>query len=299
MRHIILHYHFFKNAGSTFAAALEHNFGKNFASFDSEHYNRRLHPQELVRFVQENPHLVAISSHHLNPLAPHVEGIQFHEVVILRNPVDRIRSMYDFFRRERISEDPLTYEAKRLSLPAFLELLIETRPHLITNPQLNLIARGGAAIPSRQDMDRAALFLKTVAVIGVVERFDLCALGAEQSLSRVFPHCDLSYVPENVSQGRASDLRTRLQRFAATCGDHLYRRVVNLNELDSELVEIAAAESLRRFQEMASPEASLRSFRRRVRYRKILSGIAKRRARVLRLWSRTMRIISRRQESQA
>lgn len=299
MRHIILHYHVFKNAGSTFAATLKRNFGERFATYDSERYNARLLPGDLIGFIQDNSSLVALSSHNFFPPAPHLEGVEFHEVLILRDPVDRIRSMYDFYRRERIGENPLTREAKRLKLPGFVELLMETRPHLIINPQTNLIANGGGAFPTKKDAERAALFVRSIAVTGVVERYELCALGAEQVFRPLFPDCDFSYVPENVSRGRAHDLRTRRQQFRVSCGEELYRKVVDLSELDTELTEIAAAESIRRFEKIISRQTALRRFRRRVAYRTIASRIANRRAQVQRLWSRTKKIVSGPQESQA
>ena len=298
MRHVILHYHVFKNAGSTFSATLQRNFGERFASFDSGRYNVRLRPEDLIGFIQEHPGLVALSSHNFFPPVPRLEGVEFHEVLILRDPVDRIRSMYDFYRRERIGENPLTTEAKRLRLPQFVEFLLETRPHLIANPQTNLIANGGGTIPTKKDAERAALFVRSVAVTGVVEKYELCALGAEQAFRPIFPDCDFSYVPENVSRGRARDLHTRRQQFRNACGEELYKKIVNLSELDKELTEIAAAESIRRFEKIISRQTCLRSFRRRVACRKIVCGIANRRAQMQRLWNRTKKIISGTQESQ-
>ena len=145
--------------------------------------------------------------------------------------------MYDFFRREPVGGNPLTLEAKRLSLPQFLESLIANRPHLITNAQVNVIANRGGRIPSRVDADRAMLFLKHVSLVGTVDRFELCALSAERSFRPLFPHCDFSYVRINVSPGRSRSLNARLQALALECGPVLYRKIVDLNHFDSGLVE--------------------------------------------------------------
>jgi hypothetical protein len=298
MRHIILHYHIFKNAGSTFAGALERNFGVRFANFDSSQYNQQLQPEELSAFVRANPNVAAISTHHFFPPAPQIDGIQFHEVLILRNPLDRIRSLYDFFRREKVGENPLTLEAKRLNLAEFLTLLIETRPNLITNAQVNVIANRGKRIPTNADVERAMLFLRGAALVGVVERFDHCVLAAEHLLRPLFPNCDFSYVRMNVSPGRRSTMSARLKSFADECGQYLYKQILERNRLDAALVESAEAESYRRLQALRLSVANLPALRIRVAGRTVLTEMGNSYTRLRRLGLRVRRAISRPQQSQ-
>jgi hypothetical protein len=245
-----------------------------------------------VEFVKERPNIVAISSHHFFPPVPEIEGIQFHEVLILRNPLDRLRSMYDFFRRMQATENPLTVEAKRLTLPAFLELLIQIRPNLVTNAQVNAIVNRGGRFPDQGDADRALRFLRSVAAVGVVEAFDVFALSAEHSLRAVFPGCDFSYVPENISPRRKGDLQSRLRQLANECGQDLYQKIVSLNQYDTNLVEAAAAESLRRSREIAFSSFHVRELQTRVIRQKLLSRITNNQSRLQRLWKRATRIIS-------
>jgi hypothetical protein len=292
MRHIIIHYHIFKNAGSTVAAMLERNFADRFASFDSPAHDKRLQPGELVAFVNSNPQVTAISSHHLRPPAPRIEGVQFYEILIFRHPLDRLRSMYDFYRSAAVNQDPLTREAKRLSVSHFFELLIRTAANLVTNAQLNLLANGGARIPDDQDAQRGLAMIKDFAVVGVAENFDECALTAEYRLHAPFPGLDLSYVPENVTRSRANDLELRLRRFAERCGQTLYRRLVELNRLDSGLVAAAAGESERRYVAAGLGAAQLREFRKRLRGKKILFAIARGRRQLSRLWRGAVRATS-------
>lgn len=292
MRHVIIHYHIFKNAGSTVAAALARNFGSGFASFDTPFHNKRIQPDELIAFVKSNPSVFAISSHHLRLPAPKLPDIHFHEILILRNPLDRLRSMYDFYRRVSINNDPLTREAKRLNLSQFFSYVLESFPNLITNSQLNLVANGGARVPDVEDARKGAAMLSDIAVVGVAENFDECAITAESSLKGAFPNLDLSYAPENVSPGRGKDLESRLRSLAETCGTELYQRLRSANELDDALVRAAALESARRFRELSSAQEQLCGFVTRVARRKVLYEKARRRLRLQHLWKRATRPFS-------
>jgi hypothetical protein len=291
-RNIILHYHIFKNAGSTFSAALERNFGHGFAQLHAPHHDERISGDALLDFVHVRPDIVAISSHHLSPPAPATHSVQFHEVLILRDPLDRIRSMYDFYRRAAITDDPLTLEAKCVALPEFLEYLIETRQNLVTNAQTNVVANAGAKIPGNRDLNRALAVLRATAVVGVVENFDFCVLEAEHSLRPLFPALDLSYVRENVTPFRAKDLQSRLDRFRQACGEKLYIKLVELNRFDMELVAAAGAESLRRWRDINRQQMQLRNFRRRVHQRRIVCTVANQFLRLRRLCGRAARLLS-------
>lgn len=276
MRHVIIHYHIFKNAGSTLAAALERNFGNCFAYFDAPRYDKRIQPTDLIAFVEANPQVAVISSHHLRPPAPQLEGVQFEEILILRNPLDRLRSMYEFYRRTAVNQDPLTLIAKKVPMAQFFEHLLHEFPNMVTNAQLNLVANGGGRIPDQEDARRAASMLKRMTVVGVAEMFDECAVAAEYSLRPFFPHLDLSYRLENVSPGRLNTLQSRLQQFASKCGDGLYRRIEQANQLDAELVDAAASELGHRLDGMGFAQVHRREFSTRVTGRQSFDAGCKR-----------------------
>jgi hypothetical protein len=289
IRHIILHYHFFKNAGSTLARSLERNFAERFVSFDTAHYNRRIQPNELLSFTDAHPQILAISSHHLRPPAPKHDNLQFHEMLLLRQPLDRLRSMYAFYRRAAVNQDPLTQEAKRRNLPDFFLYLIDNHPNLVTNAQVNLVANGGAQIPEESDAKRARTLLFSMAMLGVAHNYDHFALAAEHCLRPFFPHLDLSYVPENVTPGRKNTLPDRLREFSNECGPTLFNKLQELNRLDQELVEATSGELKRRVEEMGFREIHLKEFRRRIATQKRLYIIAKKRLRLQRAWKRVKR----------
>ena len=267
-RHVVIHYHIFKNAGSTLASALERNFGRTFASWDGNQFNAQISGDELLVFLREHKNVLAVTSHHLRPPKPEAQSFVFHDVLVFRDPVDRIRSMYDFYRSALVTDDPLTEEAKRLAQPAFFELLVAEYPHLVTNSQVNYVANHGGKIPDEGDCERACAMARSAAVVGATDQFDVCLATAEYRLREFFPGLDLSYVSENVTRRRRRTLQERLQQFEKQCGKKTYDSLVARNQLDFKLTEAARTEAADRFQSVPSGEAYLASFKDRVKKRK-------------------------------
>src|SRR5581483_6833001 len=106
-RVVLLHYHIFKNAGSTIDFALKQNFGDRLAYLHGDRFDSMVSDAEVVEFVSRNPAIAAISSHHLRPPAPAAPSIRFLEILIVREPLDRLCSIYDFYRRTDQLADPL------------------------------------------------------------------------------------------------------------------------------------------------------------------------------------------------
>ncbi len=100
MRFVILHYHIFKNAGTTIEEILIKTFPAGFAKLDTEDHDALLSNSVLLDLLNSNPGLQAISSHQLRYPVPQVKDFLFFDVCFLRDPLDRIRSMYDYFREK-------------------------------------------------------------------------------------------------------------------------------------------------------------------------------------------------------
>jgi len=265
-RHVIIHYHFFKNAGTTLAAALQRHFGEQFATVDANQPGARFTGDDLLNFLREHPAITALSSHTLWPPLPIADRTRFYEVVILRHPLDRIRSIYDFYRRSEPTAHRLAPLAKQLGIQSFLTSVIRDYPYLVNNAQLRMLAVSGGRKPRRDDLANAVTFLRNATVVGTVENYNQCLATGEHTLRKTFPGLDLSYFPKNVSQ-RASTLQARLAQLEAECGTALYSELKSLNELDTELVALASQETLRRFHEMPDAARVLQHFEKRVWWR--------------------------------
>jgi hypothetical protein len=100
MRMIILHYHLFKNAGTSVDHVLRRNFPNAWVSHEFSGkggYNT----SNVAQCIAETPQGVAFSSHTMLGPVPQIAGVQIVPVVLLRDPVDRIHSTYHFERQQQ------------------------------------------------------------------------------------------------------------------------------------------------------------------------------------------------------
>lgn len=264
-RHVILHYHFFKNAGTTVDSILKNNFRARFARFDSDDHNSVISNEALLGFLEAHGEVVALTSHHLRPPKPVDPRFVFHDILFLRHPVARLWSTYEFYRRAEVGKDPLTAAAKGVTAKRFFEALIADYPEHACNAQVNLVANAGHKLPTDADLARAEELVKAASVVGTAELFDESAVTAEAGLRPIFPAADFSYVPQNVSAGRPRSLADQLESVRQNCGEQIFHRLTDLNQLDLRLTEAATNEILRRLQQLKNPARQIRDLRSRCR----------------------------------
>jgi hypothetical protein len=259
MRYVLLHYHIFKNAGTTVENILDRNFGEHWARFDSPDPNCRLTNAALLDFLSRNPRLMALSSHQMNYPKPPADGAAVFDLCFLRDPLDRLRSVYQFFRRDpQAGGDPLQQLARNSSLGEFLKKLVDTAPQWVNDAQVNRLAGGGlySRPPGPRDLERAVSTVLEMSFPGVADRFNQSLVAGQYFLSPVFPLKDCSYEPANLS-GRAMTLEGRLKLVRESCGRQLYQQLLDLNALDLELLRAAREEIERRFRLVPDRERRL------------------------------------------
>ncbi|MFN2288478.1 MAG: hypothetical protein ABR578_09125 [Chromatocurvus sp.] len=203
MRHILLHGHIFKNAGSTLDWSLRRSFGSSFCEHRDDAAMREA-PRDALAAAFADASIVALSSHNLPSPPPSIDGIVFHTVFLLRHPIERALSVYAFERRQQ-AMTPGAQAAKRMSLQDYVawRLQDDVRP-VIRNFQTRFLA-GGAVRHGYEtltpDSVSAAYQRLTAGVpVGLVERYDASMVALEAALRPFFPRLDLAYVPQNVSQ---------------------------------------------------------------------------------------------------
>lgn len=202
MRHVLLHGHIFKNAGSTLDWSLRRCFGNGFLDHRDDQEMRRGGADHLAGLVKADPDLMALSSHHLTRELPDLPDVRFHSLFLLRHPILRVRSVYDFERRQDASTLGAQM-AKQLNFRDYVAWRMRPDvPGTIRNYQTFYLARGHVAgrRPGRNlaGFQLALNYLRQAPLVGIVELYDESMVLFEHRLSRAFKEIDLAYVRQNV-----------------------------------------------------------------------------------------------------
>jgi hypothetical protein len=264
MRLVILHYHIFKNAGSTIEDILDHSFGERFARVDTPAGEGLISNPDLVRFFDARPNLRAFSSHQVRHPLPQAPGYLFFDICFLRDPIDRIRSIYTYFRKRPNPADPVSGLANRTALGDFIAGMIQDFPLFVKNVQVNLLAcAGDSDEPEPRDLDLATERVLATSLLGVVDCFDQSVAAGAHALRCAFPELDFDRPAVNVSDGLDGTVASRTENLRQACSPEVYEELLRLNSLDRRLVDRARAEVLRRFQRV--PRRTARPARREKR----------------------------------
>jgi hypothetical protein len=263
LRHIILHHHIFKNAGSTLDYALARQFPGWFMHFEDE--GNTIVPDKLIEFLEQYPRAKAISSHNFGgqTFEPRLADrrILASHYAMVRRPLDRLVSVYKFFRKLEPSTD-LERLANSLDARSFVRVMNEQYPHMVDNPQVLILGNNGfyARPIGEEEFTRAWTRLREFSLCAPVERYDEAMVTVEYFNSPNFAPdvLDLSYVKQNVSPALPRD-----DRLADLFGQELYDRLVRLNQWDERLWQCANAELDRRIGLVPNFAKRLEQFRAR------------------------------------
>lgn len=170
MRTIILHYHLFKNAGTSLDHILKGNFGDAWVTREFPNSNRpEGNTPEVETWIRDNPDAVAFSTHTAVGPVPKIDGVRVISIMLLRDPVARIKSAYGFERTQN-SDTFGSVLAKHTDLEGYVKVrlsLIHDRQ--CRNFQTTRLARlrPGPA----PELERAIEALSDLAIVGLVADF--------------------------------------------------------------------------------------------------------------------------------
>jgi hypothetical protein len=239
-RCIIVHFHFFKNAGSSVEYLLEQQFGADFERFEPGAPTETFPATVLEPMLENNQQLRALSSHTICFPLPSRPDWSVFPVVFLRHPLDRILSVYNFERKQD-SQNPGAIAAKTHGLGDYIEALLAT-PHerALCNYQAWMLADHSADIADDDALLQAALKTSNrLPVVGVVDEFAESVRRLTQWLSPYFPGLDLQPVRYNRTSPVLSQLDERIDGLRKSIGNRLFERIESENSVDFELYRMA------------------------------------------------------------
>ena len=261
-RYVVVHYHIFKNGGTTLELILEREFSERFATLHGQGRDAVLDAGDLLEFLEQHPGITAVSSHHLRYPKPESRRMVLFDCCFLRNPLSRLRSCYEHFRRSN-SSDLYSRWARSYTPREFVKRLIQEAPHQVSDVQVTQLAHGGVFTrpADEQDLKCARAVIRDMALPGIVEMFDESLLVAEYFLRPTFPSVRLEYVPQNVSHpGRPSPVESP-EYWEDFWGRDLYDQLLRLNRMDLELLAQTNQELLRRLDRVPRAAEGLADFR--------------------------------------
>lgn len=250
-RQVILHYHLFKNAGTSVEKVLSDSFGRRWQSFDQSDAGARISAAEMQAFIEQHPELRAVSSHQVVPPLP-TGNLDILPIVFLRDPLLRVRSCYLFEWQKQLRLD-----TPRGSLTEYIEEKFkQEHSSVIANFQVCRLSNTGydnAQQPQNRylttELTRAMAFIAGLPFVGLVERFGESLDMLDACARDRFPGLVVRHHHENVTQSEPSKSHDqRLEELLADIGTELFDELCLRNRLDLQLYSYA----LGRFDVVAS-----------------------------------------------
>jgi hypothetical protein len=242
MRHLIVHYHIFKNAGSSLDAILRDSFKAAWKGWDPGEPHSVFSARELIDFINQNPQLSAISSHVARPPVPELKDVAIYPIIFVRHPILRVASVYKYERSlkgeteaQRMAMNNSFADYVRWRLQPEVEAVVRDFQSIyLSGEQLRYDdPRRARATPAA--FQRALALIEDIPAFGLVERFAESVELFEQRLGHIFPNVKWREVRVNVT-GEAlaglDDIRREL-------GDELYGALEAANRYDLALYQSA------------------------------------------------------------
>lgn len=237
MKTVILHYHLFKNAGTSLDAAFKETFSEVNGEWVTKEFPAQpmKNREELKQWIIDNPQAKCFSSHTAIFPVPQIEGVKIIPVIFFRHPIDRIASAYSFETTQGGEGFGPTL-ARNTTLAGY----IETRLSLGHDRQCrDFHAHRLATMFGEKQSDegsRAKAAIGSLPFVGVVEKYSESLVRLEELLgAEGFEGIKLKPVEKNVSRGVKKSLDEKLAEIKEQLGEELFDKLVKANEVDLEL----------------------------------------------------------------
>ena len=261
---ILLHFHIFKNAGSTIEWLLEKNFPKKNLTIDGESPGEIIQMKKINDILEKKISIKTISSHQIRYPIPKNTRFNFIPILFLRHPIDRAFSIY-YFKKNEIDDSIGSIKARSMNLSEFIKWNMNFKGYMpMKNFQVLFLSNKTTKEEvNEKDLEIAINRMKSSLIIGVVDRMDESLVIAESLLKQEFPKINLAYVKQNVSKERKGTMIERLKHSEDNLGVDLKNRLNECNKLDMELYHSTNKEIDKRKRKIQDFERKIKNFKRR------------------------------------
>ena len=236
-RNVILHFHLFKNAGTSLDESFKANFKADEWLTKEFPSNAQQNQKELQDWIAENVKAKCFSSHTAMLPPPKVKGVNIFPVIFMRHPIDRVASVYAFERRQ--GSDTYGSElARNTDLAQYVEArLSRVHDHQCRNFHVHRFA---TMYPDHEGsvVERANKAAENLPFVGLVCRFEQSLQKLEHALQDFgFSDIALQATQKNVSREIDQTMDEKLEDIRSQMSPAIYQSLVEANRDDIAFFE--------------------------------------------------------------
>ena len=236
-RKVILHYHLFKNAGSSLDGALKLYFRDGTWVTKEFSQNLKKNAEDLRSWILAEKEAVCFSTHSGFLPTPVIDNTDILPIIFVRHPLDRIVSAYSFEKTQGGNSFGAVL-ARNTSLGGY----IETRLSLHNDRQCrNFHTHRFAKMLDTNKYSEIEASIKAVDMlpfIGVVEQYDSSLSKLENWLkTEGFDDIKLQKMHVNASRKTKISLEKKIENIRSNIGEEIYEKLQNANKDDIEFYE--------------------------------------------------------------
>ncbi|MDO9502247.1 hypothetical protein [Falsiroseomonas sp.] len=234
MRTLILHHHLFKNAGTSVDIALEQAYGARWRAVEGA--GRDLTGADLAAVLAADPALLALSSHTFRPPFLVPGEVRILPIILLRHPLDRARSAYEF-ERKQVADTFGSRLAKQEDFAGYVRVRLDRAgDRAIRNFQTYRLVP--PATPPDEELMAALASIARLPFIGLVETYAFSMSVFARLLSGQVGPVSFEVVRANTTAKSDTELDARVAEAEATLGGALAARFAAANRHDQHIFEL-------------------------------------------------------------
>lgn len=251
MKHIICHYHIYKNSGTSFDRLLQMNYGDQYISFDGPFPFFTIDQEQLDRIIERKTDVIALSSHQIQLPVPVSLDYNVLPVVFLRHPLLRVYSIYNF-KRKTFDGTSTSKAAIEMSFDEWVGYCMTNALEItqISNAQTRLLSAAYRQRPLIRrsssgmiyDLNQAVRNLQTVSLLARTEYFDNDVSRFPEILEQYGIHFEFREIdPQNTtSKNINKPIDERVDTIKNDLTKSNFQRLLLANDQDFELFDYAS-----------------------------------------------------------